>query len=113
MAGTTSSLPYTNSVGDTLMPSLGEVQRAHEDQGELSSLSWRSASCHLGGFEGVVGTFNHVIFCWDVGGGVMKGGAEELHEGDPELRCEGRATVGGDLLGCRRWCGEGWCRGVA
>ena len=29
---------------------------------------------------------------------MVKGGAEGLREGDPELRCEGRATVGGDLF---------------
>ena len=42
--------------------------------------------------------FTHAICHWVVGGGVMKGGAEELHEGGPELRCEGRAMVGGDVF---------------
>ena len=45
-----------------------------------------------------MGVFNHAICRWVVGSVVMKGGAEDLREGGPELRREGHATVGGDVF---------------
>ena len=45
-----------------------------------------------------MGTLNHTMYCWVVGCGVMKDGAEELHERGPELQCERCATVGGDVF---------------